>query len=90
MCRSIKYHTFSNNIYVGINKIYNIIFQKFILCVFLVILATLCDVATQCDGLSQSSLRGRFLEILCSNLSHSVATSHSVANISKNLYLKIL
>ena len=79
MCRSIKYHTFSNNMYVGINKIYNIIFQKFILCVFLVILATLCDVATQCDGLRQKSLRGRFLEILCSNLSHSVATSQSVA-----------
>ena len=30
--------------------------------------ATLCDVATQCDDLRQSSLRGRFMEILCTLL----------------------
>ena len=52
--------------------------------------ATLCDVATLCDAKTQSSLRGRFLEILCSNPSHCVATSHSVASMKEYKFVSIL
>jgi len=43
---------------------------------FLLIFATQCDVATQCDGLRQSPPRKLNIEILCSRASHCVAMSH--------------
>ena len=49
----------------------------------------ICDVATQCDGSSQSISKKATLRELCSNPSHSVASSHSVA-FKKDIMIELL
>ena len=50
--------------------------------------ATHCDVATQCDRSSQSISKKATLREFCSNPSHSVASSHSVA-FKKDIILEL-
>ena len=52
--------------------------------------ATLCDDATLCDAKTQSSLRGRFLEILSFLASHCVATSQCVASMKEYLVISFI
>ena len=46
----------------------------------------MCDIATQCDALKQSILRGATIEILCSRASHWVAMSHLMKEIKNELF----